>query len=404
MAKNLIQRPRFFVDSLQYWEALGVFPNSEYYTTNFEEEPPENEIRNLFGLQLNQEIRATPLIDTSSVAIAFKFNKDSDDTSGADTLDQPHVLKEIEALNYFAVFGHNFETLGVTISLQVQMTSTDNTPDQAYIETIYNGDDSAGVTTPTYDGTTITKFNGWAAALEGAGNNIDQIREIAIVIEKINGAFDGTEEINISGISIGRYYRMPMSPDLKTTVTYETGIKTSQSLDGSDYNNIQWTGARKLRNGYPFFYVKAPHGGENELAYENRNYISPVGRRTWTMNFTALDANDIFSANTMETQQLQTEEGTGMIGEYQSGDTTDVGGTSVFTNTIHSDTSLQAVVIQRTLAGALPLIYQGYTDTNGVGDNNPSEWALAKVGGGKLQFNKNTHNTYNIGLTVRESW
>ena len=232
---------------------------------------------------------------------------------------------------------------------------------------------------------------------------------------KVDGTnFTGNEVISFSGVSFGRTFTMPRSPDLKTSVKYDYGINNKEGIDGSTFEQINWLEPKRLPTGYPSFYVKNNFNPNydyiptNNLLTEDRDIITATGRRTWTMKFTALANSNLFPANPMETFYTNHVESNSITtGGYSSDHTEAQGagnGEQYFKDNISTDTSFYSMVLNRTLGGSLPMIFQNFTDGNGYGDNNPGEFAIVKLGGRGLQFNANTFNTYNIGLTVRESW
>ena len=48
---------------------------------------------------------------------------------------------------------------------------------------------------------------------------------------------------------------MPISPDLKTSISYDYGVSSQEGIDGSTFENVNWSEPRRLPNGSPVFYV-----------------------------------------------------------------------------------------------------------------------------------------------------
>ena len=124
------------------------------------------------------------------------------------------------------------------------------------------------------------------------------------------------------------------------------------------------------------------------------------------MNFTAIANTELFPANSMESFYTEFEEsGENTTGGYSSDHTAlQTNGYKYFKKNIATDTSFVSLMINRTIGGSLAMIYQSFTDDNGKGNNNPSEFAVVKLNRRGMQFNVNTFSTYNIGFSVRESW
>jgi hypothetical protein len=426
MARNTIQRPRFFVDFPQYWKQRGTFPKSLYLLNSDNEFSPST-----FSLELNEQFDVAAPADVNEITFKLFLNGLSEtQTSGVNTALPMHAINEIEQINYFALFGHNFASQGLLSTIRIARGQVANIQGDSndYIhatshDEIFNSTltqiDSKNYMKPNFDGTSIVGFNGWESNLHASDGTSerDAIKYIEIIIKKADATnFDGTELISLSGISIGRTFTMPISPDLKTSISFDYGIKSQDGLDGSTFEQIDWIEAKKLPTGFPTFYVandlNPQHTGTstgpldpNYLQGPDRNMITATGRRTWTMNFTALDNDELFPANRMENFHTDNvESGTATTGNFSASEFQDYNNVKYFQKNISTDTSFYSMILNRTLGGSLPMIFQTFTNSSGHGNNNPGEFAIVKLAKRGLQFNVNTFNTYNIGLTVRESW
>ena len=402
MARNRIQRPRFYVDLCSYWKLSGLFPNIgvAQSNTNIEELYNDNEILNLFGLDYTNAIAFNVDAGAASASIELHFAPDGE---------YADCINELNLINYYSILGHNLAEQGVDVNLYIKKADG-STAYSDSVEGILNGsittlDDGKDLLSPKYNGTSIVKFDGYTASLEA-----EAITGIIIQFTKTGEVFTGTEVINLSSISIGRTFTMPISPDLKTSISYDYGITSQEGIDGSTFENINYLEPRRLPNGFPVFYVDNTYdpdlGVDRDFLNSNRNVMGATGRRSWSMNFTAVASSELFPANSMETFSTEFEEsGTATTGGYSSDHTAQQSdGLKYFSKNLATDTSFYTLLVHRTLGGSLSMIYQSFTDDNGNGNNNSGEFAIVKLNRRGMQFNVNTFNTYNIGFSVRESW
>ena len=256
MGRNLIQRPRFFVDFAQYWQQRGTFPKSLYLFHNNDELTP-----NIFSLSLDQQFETVAPSGVNEISFKLFFNGMSGtQTNGINTALPMHVINEIEQMNYFAIFGHNFKTQKLMAILRVARGQDGDIQSETN-SSVYtlNSDEISNCTistntneswmVPNYNGTSIMGFDGWSSNLhanDGTGER-DAVKFIELVIKKADASqFDGTEIISLSGISMGRTYTMPRSPDLKTSISYDYGIKSQDGIDGTTFEQIDWIEPKKL--------------------------------------------------------------------------------------------------------------------------------------------------------------
>ena len=70
-----------------------------------------------------------------------------------------------------------------------------------------------------------------------------------------------------------------------------------------------------------------------------------------------------------------------------------------FVSDIRRDSSFMGVVMEKTLGGALPFVFQ----PNG-NNNSPDQFAICQIDQGSFQFKQVAHNVYDISLKIREVW
>ena len=344
MAYSNVGTPRFYVDYLLWLKTLGlpyIVPSEN--TAGFDSSilkstislNPSNQIT-LYNYELLEQkyiqLPAPPAIAHPTI-------------SGQNT-------------RYFAVLGHNISSASSSINVHIEVGS--NSP-----QNVVNLDTQ-------YDGFSIgTDYNGLLTALT---EGFDEVYRIYIA--------NGTNNLKVGCYSVGNYYQMPHSPELKLTMTREMGdgVKRLRTKGGADLVNHKYTkpamwgdaGAWELYTGTP----------------ENQE-LSRIGRRSWSLSFNYLQDSDLFPAVSHVSWE-------GSLNE--DGDTygaEDGKGTSLLeSNDFYSQ------VINRTMgAGNLPFIFQ--PDSN---NNNPDQFAICKFDMKEFKLDQVANGVYNVKLKIREVW
>ena len=185
MAYSNVGTPRFYVDYLLWLKTLGlpyIVPSEN--TAGFDSSilkstislNPSNQIT-LYNYELLEQkyiqLPAPPAIAHPTI-------------SGQNT-------------RYFAVLGHNISSASSSINVHIEVGS--NSP-----QNVVNLDTQ-------YDGFSIgTDYNGLLTALT---EGFDEVYRIYIA--------NGTNNLKVGCYSVGNYYQMPHSPELKLTMTREMG-------------------------------------------------------------------------------------------------------------------------------------------------------------------------------------
>ncbi len=130
--------------------------------------------------------------------------------------------------------------------------------------------------------------------------------------------------------------------------------------------------------------------------------LSRSGRRVWDLSFSYLQDSDMFSA----TEQLPKATGWTPIFDTDGY----LEGTHWHTNNVEErffgqdlnlleSNNFYSQVIHKTNGGQLPFIFQPDKD-----NNNPDQFAIAKLDMNSFQFEQVAKNIYNIKLKIREVW
>ena len=228
---------------------------------------------------------------------------------------------------------------------------------------------------PSYDGWSLGGFNG-----------------SPFLGTKMRVYLEGGYKCN--SVAFGRYYDMPVSPNLSLTLGREYGgTKEQTSYNGSSISNTMWN--------------KPPMWGDLgawELWTENVsvdrtpintffNKQSRSGRRTWDLKFSFISDSDIWGVNQMLStrgENISTDIG------YESDDFID--GTA-FNYNLLTDDNFFSQVWHRTLGGTLPFIFQP-DNTN----NNPDQFAICRFTTDTLKVTQSAFNVYDISVSIEEVW
>ena len=289
MAYQNVGTPRFYIDFIQDWISRGIF-DPDIYTDN------------------NTTMEGNPFdLDPTSPCV---FTIDNDAGYFSFDLTKPISINEWQQINYQGVIGHNlvscdkFDSEGAIIdetiytrwnadndngdynSIHGNMNNIINTNS---FHTMQNNSAGVGYTYAHNDGFHLKD-------LTANGETIGNIIRVNLKIlhdtttQNINSTF------NMNCLTFGRYYDMPVSPDLDLSVTTEfDGYDTTTTLGGSTLTNVRYTGAPWWRDSEGN--KIEPWSVGNYTGTSKRN-----GRRVWSMNFSYISDKDIFASNYMNTQ------------------------------------------------------------------------------------------------------
>ena len=171
----------------------------------------------------------------------------------------------------------------------------------------------------------------------------------------------------IGSISVGNYYDMPHSPDLNLKLSYEyDGVKTIQTKGGATLSNATYT-------------KPADWGEYGAWQLGNKqNYRS--GRRVWDLSFSYLSDTDLMPVVAATTNLSGTE-------------------ADDFASNILDGTDFFSQVINKTMGGHLPFIFQANKS-----NNSPDQFAIARFDMNSFSYDQVANNVYNVKLKIREVW
>ena len=444
MAYQNVGRPRFFIDNYQYLKAIGLDTRKYYYensTPEFEnEEIPY--LNNLVHTSFENEDIYTLYADTAKLARPrlddareVTFYVPSGSYLG--DMDLSGNMKY-----YGAILNHNLGSCNANFRGFHYNPTVQETNHFDLIQ--FGGIDH---------GTSILNCPFFAGRIEN-GSSIFVVEDIPSSLEQYSavtinkGAFTGFKfdtsfeidnfnELYIGGISMGVMYTMPHSPDLSLSMEIEfDGYDKIETLGGSTLTNIRHTGAPVWYNpGRPEIFAEIGQtspiylnnqefysnpfavdtfksiiasGGLGGALYDQQDALpnkddamSPRiiegskrnGRRNWSLKFSLVSDNDLFSSNYMKTAIMETASG------YESSDIFNPTGNNKFDFNMFTDDSFIAQVWNKTLGGALPFIFQPDSE-----NNNPDQFCIAEFDQDSLKVTQTAFRTYSFSVKIREVW
>mgnify|MGYP003133739185 CR=1 FL=1 len=373
MAYQNVGNPKFYIDSLSYWKAKGDISDVTYGSIN--------NAMNLIGLNPSSYIYEAQTFP-HDIKISF-----------------PQVAyqpKEATDKFFMGFFGHNFADLDLeTISLQSSNSSGtvydvgSVNADSITVDEICNWRDWSGAS---------GVFNGWSMG-EWTGGHNDTFDEIKFTINRTATS----ASTNILGcVAFGYIFQMPHSPDLKLTMTREyEGIKETATVGGNTLTQIDYYAAPHWA-GYPAWHLS----DANVKTYIDTNFKEnrePArGRRVWDLKFSYVSDTDIMPINEMLSIKNPTDSNTNDLARYNTntqGTSGDFNSSGNFSSDHRRDTSWMSAVMEKTIGGALPFIFQ--PDGN---NNSPDQFAICQLDQSSFKFKQVAHNVWDISLKIREVW
>ncbi len=376
MAYQNVGTPRFFIDNYMYLRALGLDP--ETYINETED------INNL-----NNETFKTVLDNenafTLSPEIAKPFPREDGGHSQRWFIPCGEMIKGMDFSGnmkwYGAILNHNFGDCNATLhwsQFSGAVESEANT---------YSAHDS------NYD--TVLNVDSYSEQQNGSSiwfsDNVPTDERFSGF--RLYGDEEGNEtnltNLQIGAVSMGVMYTMPHSVDLDLSMQIEfDGYEEIETLGGSTLTNIKQTGAPVWSNNGQY---NSPFSVGQ---FSNSNYLDGAkrnGRRTWSLKFTYISDSETFASNYMNTMHMETTSGYNDSDKNTNGDS--------FEYNMFTDDSFVSQVWNKSLAGALPFIFQ--PDSS---NNNPDQFCIAKFDMDTLKITQKAFKSYNFSIKIREVW
>ncbi len=271
-----------------------------------------------------------------------------------------------ERLNWAGIFGHNLNSSGLRWYPEGM--------DGSYIG-ISNKQSLINATFSESD------LDGFGIVTTNDGEDFDFSRppnQMRFYFNKDdNSGFSNT--FKVGSICYGKYYDMPHSPDLNLKLSYEyDGVKTIQTKGGATLSNATYTKPADWGDG----------GAWQLGSDESGNPISNLrsGRRVWDLSFSYLSSDDLMPVVAATTN-------------LGAGDNENIDFPNE--NTLLDGTDFFSQVINRTMGGHLPFIFQA---DGSATDPKPDQFAIARFDMNSFSYDQVANNVYNVKLKIREVW
>ena len=366
MARQNVGTPKFYIDLLSYWQAKGNIKGAGF---PYESDPEIHHVggdtyhANLIGLNPTDYVKQDFEYDPNEI-IRVEFKED---------ILVPHNSSD---QFFFGYLGHNFKNLNLKdLKLKVHSNDSNETADINYSDLV-NFFEHFG-----------WNMDGWSlASFYDLGDiSISYIDfEMTSPFAENSGVREDIETY-IGSLAFGSIFEMPNSPDLELTMsrTYE-GISSQQTRGGSTLTQINYS--------KPADWLGRPAWELYEIGVsEPGTRYSARGRRSWALSFSYIDGDDLFAVN--ESAGVRYEETTSA--GYSSSDFSG----NQFTEDMMRSNSFLAVVMEKTMGGALPFIFQ--PDGN---INAPDQFAICTIDQNSFTFNQVANNVYSVSMNITETW
>ena len=363
MARQNVGNPKFYIDYLSYWNAKGNITSVDIMNTS-------GDFRKLVGLNppdfINEDIEY-PYTITINLKNTLYMPTGSDDKF------------------FIGLFGHNFYNIivdAVMMKLKASNGTTIFSSENMTLDEICNW---------RWGVADIDTYNGWSMAEWTGGFSTLSAYYIEFTFD--SGSTASTLQTLLGSLGFGYAFQMPHSPDLKLTMTREyDGIQEQSTRGGGTLTQINYHNPADWV-GYPAWELTRSSVG----SFINDNFIetrdSARGRRVWDLKFSYIDYKDLMPINDLLSNANPTDS------EYEGGyDGSDHYG-GCFDTDIRRDSSFMGVVMEKTIGGALPFIFQ--PDGN---NNSPDQFAICKLDQSSFKFKQVAHNVYDVSLKIREVW
>tara|TARA_R100000808_G_scaffold20921_1_gene45247 strand:- start:159 stop:1316 length:1158 start_codon:yes stop_codon:yes gene_type:complete len=385
MARQNVGNPKFYIDLPSYFMATGGGVSSA------------DDIRKIFGINPSEAYIEEHEIGADAWAY-FDF-----------LLHYYYRGVNDSNVKYFlGVLGHNFETEGIT-NVGVEYWNN-NTHDYDSDDMVFNMEDNWNEICNFPTAGSTFGFNGWSLAeWTTTGWNYDH----TMLRFKLRTPWASeTKTVMLGSMLFGYAFQMPHSPDLKLTMTREyDGVKEQTTRGGSTLTQINYASPPLWLGQHAWGLTE----GNAETYYnDNHDLLTQYprrGRKTWDLKFSYIGSDNLFPLNERRDYNNPTDSNTNELGGYDiiengasddfftGANTTGYNRYGNFQDNYDTDWSFMNVVMEKTIGGALPFIFQ--PDGN---NNSPDQFAICKLDQSSFKFKQVAHNVWDISLKIREVW
>ena len=378
MARQNAGNPKFYIDYLSYWKAKG---NIEGYGSS-NGTSVSSQLNRLIGLNPSDYLNADLDYDTENVI-------------RIDLKDGIYMPRGATDKFFIGALGHNFFNI-INKDFNLYLKGHESQGN----ETVFDTNDITMDTICNFptDGSAF-EYNGWSLG-EWTGGDSDSFYHIYFTIGSDSANI--TNQTILGNLVFGSVFQMPHSPDLKLTMTREyDGIEQQTTRGGSTLTQINYHNAPDWA-GAPAWELYTG----NTINYINNDFIetrdSARGRRVWDLKFSYIDYKDMMPINELVNIFNPTDSNTNSGAGYDTnatGTSEDFNPSGNFSTDIRRDSSFMGVVMEKTIGGSLPFIFQ--PDGN---NNSPDQFAICMIEKDSFSFEQVANGVYDISLKIREVW
>ena len=284
MAYQKVGTPRFYIDTMQYLKNLDV--NITYDESYIEEGICEK----LYNNNLSPE---NPVLFSSSTG-----------TYAINTLifENDKIISKLKEGNcYLALLNHNLSTAVEDAIFWAQFQKEDGLGGYSEYKPqaleginaeVDTNNDSRGSFNPNKNGFSIGTFSCDETEVDRFYFGIAKSGYVA---------FEELAEIYIGGVSFGKYYDMPVNPDLDLSMSIEyDGFTNIKTLSGHTITQANYQGS-------PWWYDKNGNKVEPWSVGQSTGISKRNGRRVWKLKFSYMSDKDLFASNYGSSTYLETD-------------------------------------------------------------------------------------------------
>tara|TARA_Y100001970_G_C14226237_1_gene855862 strand:- start:1430 stop:2992 length:1563 start_codon:yes stop_codon:yes gene_type:complete len=281
--------PRFYIDTIQYLKNLDV--NITYDEYNI----AEGTCKELYNNNLSPENPVSFSNSAGNLAtniLIFENDK---------------IISKLKEGNcYLALLNHNLATAGEDVIFYPQFIYENDSQEKPQALDGVNAEidltnDSRGAFKPNENGFSLGTFN---------CEESDVDRFFFSIAKSGYVALETSAELYIGGVSFGKYYDMPINPDLDLSMSIEyDGFTNIKTLNGSTITQANYQGS-------PWWYDKDGNKVEPWSVGESAGVSKRNGRRVWKLKFSYMSDKDLFASNYMSNTYAEQ----GSLTPYEEGD------------------------------------------------------------------------------------
>tara|TARA_Y100001938_G_scaffold33092_1_gene45415 strand:- start:6590 stop:7789 length:1200 start_codon:yes stop_codon:yes gene_type:complete len=399
MARLNVGTPRFFIDYLSYYRAKGAFKHTYANPTNYTFNSMQGVLEGDSAGFSNEVVIGMNPSSFFDEEIAYNIGYNSHNFGFNSRVPLYFPNKSTDKF-WIGAFGHNFKTENFK-SLFLHLYSDNQRLYSTFPEHVDGAGDVNTVTEicnmPSVHDSESFQYNGWSLGI--LDNAIQESIGVKTIIFGIETELDIQDSIRIilGSLGFGTVYEMPASANLDLTIGREyDGISTQKTLGGHTLTEIKYHKAADWAGGVAWELYDGNYNNATDGELKDPR-ASARGRRYWDLSFSHVSDTDLFALNEMVYGINPTDSDTNTLSGYDS--SANFFNNGNFNSAISYDSSFVSSILNLTIGGALPFLFQ--PDKN---NNSPDQWAMCTLDMDSFEFKQVANNVYDINMRIREVW